>query len=269
MCTLLVAPRVWPGARLVVAANRDELFARPASPPRVGERGGRRFFAPRDDVAGGSWIGVGESGLFVGVTNRSIGGGPSIISKDRRSRGALVLDALGCATVEEALDVVRGLGPEAHNPFHLVLADASQARVIWSDGWTLHEDALAPGQVHPVTERSYGAAPSKRDEFLVRRGASMVADPEPTMERWRALLGLRFDHESDDPAASFNDVCVAVPEWGYGTRSSTWVRIDDDGRLRYATIEAPPSERAFTELTAQIPWAESPAGEPGRGPDRR
>jgi len=254
MCTLLVAPRVWPETRLVVAANRDELYARPASPPRVWERGERRFFAPRDDVAGGSWIGVAESGLFVGVTNRSIGGGPSIISKDRRSRGALVLDALGCETVAEALEVVRGHGPEAHNPFHLVLVDATDAMVIWSDGWTLHEDPLAEGAVHPVTERSYGAAPSRRDEYLVERGAGLVAAPEPTPEQWRALLGLRFDHASADPMEAFDDVCVAVPEWGYGTRSSTWVRIGDDGRVRYATIEAPPSEGAFVDISGKIPW---------------
>ena len=50
MCTLLLAVDVWDGARLVVAANRDEVLDRPASGPQLWERGGRRFFAPRDEV---------------------------------------------------------------------------------------------------------------------------------------------------------------------------------------------------------------------------
>ena len=65
MCTLALAfhaDRRWP---LVVAANRDERLGRPSedwalrSPP-----GAQRHAAPRDAVAGGTWIGVGASGLF-------------------------------------------------------------------------------------------------------------------------------------------------------------------------------------------------------------
>lgn len=254
MCTLLLAVDVWDGARLVVAANRDELFARPASPPQVWDRAGRRFFAPRDDLAGGSWLGVSEGGLFVGVTNRSIGGGPSVISKTRRSRGTLVLDALGSGSVTEALGRVRELGPEAHNPFHLALIDADSAFVIWSDGWTLHEEPLAPGVVHVVSERSYGAAGSVRDDYLHGRLARVQPEPEPEPEQWRDLLATRGAHE-DDPHAAFDDVCVRVPQWGYGTRSSTWVRLASDGEQRYATIDVPPDQGRFEEITAQIPWA--------------
>jgi len=250
MCTLLLGVDVWDGARLVVAANRDELLDRPSSGPRLWERDGRRFFAPRDEVAGGSWIGVSEAGVFVGITNRSIGGGPSVISADRRSRGELVLDALTAPDVPDALARVRALGPEAHNPFHLALVDEEHAAVIWSDGWVLHEETLAPGQIHVVSERSYGAAGSGRDDFLRRRLASPGA--EPSMEQWRQLLSTRGSHE-DDPAAAFDDVCVRVPQWGYGTRSSTWVRMGRTG-LRFATLERPPDQGVFEEITAEIPW---------------
>ncbi|MCO4773737.1 MAG: NRDE family protein [Deltaproteobacteria bacterium] len=253
MCTLLLAVDVWDGARLVVAANRDELLARPASGPRIWERGGRRFFAPVDDVAGGSWIGVTEGGLFVGVTNRSIGGGPSLISKERRSRGALVLDALESASAAEAAERVRAWGAEAHNPFHLALVDERDALVVWSDGWTLHTDVLEPGRVHVVSERSYGAAESKRDDFLNGYFAGFDGG-EPTVAQWRDLLSRRGEHD-DDPRAAFDDVCVRVPEWGYGTRSSTWVRVDGAGAQRFAWIGRPPDQGEFEEMTAQIPWS--------------
>ena len=255
MCTLLLAVDVWDGARLVVAANRDEVLDRPASGPQLWKRDGRRFFAPRDEVAGGSWVGVTESGLFVGITNRSIGGGPSVISPDRRSRGALVLDALSSTNVADAIARVRDHGPEAHNPFHLALADEEQARVIWSDGWTLREDVLAPGRVHVVTERSYGAAPSGRDDFLRAHLARLGNQTEPSLEGWRDLLSTRRPHAPDDIRAAFDDVCVSVPAFNYGTRSSSWVRLNSAGHQRFAWIGAPPHRSPFEELTDSIPWA--------------
>src|SRR5580698_8268449 len=55
MCTLVAFIRVWPGSALVVAANRDERLDRAASGPT--RWAGEKFFAPRDEVAGGTWLG--------------------------------------------------------------------------------------------------------------------------------------------------------------------------------------------------------------------
>ena len=255
MCTLLLAPGVW-DARLIVAANRDERLDRPASGPHAWPGEPLPFFAPRDDVAGGSWIGANRAGLFVGITNRSIGGGPSVISPDRRSRGALVLDALRSRSVDEAIRSARAHGPEAHNPFHLALVDADDARVLGCDGWSFFEEELTPGAVHIVTERSYGAAGSGRDALLREQLAAFGSD-EPSLEDWRSLLSARRERSGDAPIAeAFDDVCVSVPAFGYGTRSSTWVRLGADGELRWATIEGPPSSAPFEEVSASIPWGD-------------
>ncbi|HLT35932.1 MAG TPA: NRDE family protein, partial [Enhygromyxa sp.] len=93
MCTIIAALQVWPGRPLVVAANRDEALDRPAIDPRVwapGEVAARRVLAPRDLRAGGTWLGVNDAGLFVGITNRR-----AIPDPRRRSRGELVFEALG------------------------------------------------------------------------------------------------------------------------------------------------------------------------------
>src|SRR6266542_1841340 len=67
VCTLIAAFQQHALFPVIVAANRDELYARASSGPRAWERG---FFAPRDEAAGGTWLGVTSSGAFVGVTNR-------------------------------------------------------------------------------------------------------------------------------------------------------------------------------------------------------
>src|SRR5512138_2523002 len=105
MCTLIAFHRCFADAPLVVAANRDEFHERPTEGPTLraasissapgAERfartaaGGRptRVVAPRDLRAGGSWLGVGESGLFAAITNRRC----DQPDASRRSRGWLVM----------------------------------------------------------------------------------------------------------------------------------------------------------------------------------
>lgn len=81
MCTLALAFQKHSGVPLVVAANRDEALDRPAVGPFIWEQG---FLAPRDERAGGTWLGLTRSGLFVGVTNRF----PTLRDAARASRGA-------------------------------------------------------------------------------------------------------------------------------------------------------------------------------------
>ena len=98
MCTLILLDRVVPGVPVVVAANRDEFYARPAAPPalfRSDEAGRASFVAPQDLEAGGTWMGVNEHGLFAGLTNRRndepASGAP--LARPPRARRARLRDA--------------------------------------------------------------------------------------------------------------------------------------------------------------------------------
>jgi len=70
MCLILFAYRVRTDAALVVAANRDEFYARPAA---LAQRwtDAPHVLAGRDLTAGGTWLGVSASGRFAAVTNFS------------------------------------------------------------------------------------------------------------------------------------------------------------------------------------------------------
>ena len=100
MCTLILLDRVVPQIPVIVAANRDEYFARPAAPPTRFEASAGRpaFVAPHDLEAGGTWMGVNEHGVFVGLTNRPVDVKPTGL----RSRGLLVVDVLAAASAERA-----------------------------------------------------------------------------------------------------------------------------------------------------------------------
>ncbi len=203
MCTLaLVVPPA--GGVLQVAANRDEFLARPAAPPEASPDG--RWLAPRDLQAGGTWLGLSASGLFVGVTNRAAG--PR--DPSRRSRGLLVLDALespDAATLHRRLG---GLDPAAYNGFHLAYADGAFAGLSWSDGTLLRQEGLAPG-VHVITEQSLGAGEDGTRRRLVEE--RLASGQVLGLEGWLALLSV---HGLEPRAGT----CVHSDAVGYGTRSA-------------------------------------------------
>lgn len=241
MCTLVVATSVWASAPLVVAANRDEQLARPAAPPARWARDDEAFiFAPRDLLAGGTWLGIRGASLFVGITNRFTGQVPP---PGPRSRGELVLDALAAGSVGAAAERIAAMDPALHNPFHLVIADRGEARLVWNDGVRHHHEVLRPG-FHVVSERSRGAAPTERDGLLRRRMAERGWSREPSLDQWRSLL-------SEHAASPFEGPCVHADERGYGTRSSTVVRLPAEGGIGFWHADGRPCVTAYEDLSAQ------------------
>ena len=157
MCTLIVLHRCVPGRPLVVAANRDEFYARPAEGPAIRETGVGKILAPVDLEAGGTWLGLNERGVFAGLTNlrpwTPTDGtetlDPSALANTgQRSRGEVVMSALEACSAAEAARRLERLEVDAYNPFQLVVADAREAWLI------VYRDrpgtiALGPG-VHVV-----------------------------------------------------------------------------------------------------------------------
>jgi uncharacterized protein with NRDE domain len=281
MCTIIVAFGVWPEAPLVIAANRDEALDRPASDPQAwpaGEVAERSVLAPRDLKAGGTWLGLNDRELFVGITNRrTLGEGRAFASErkaggvrarrgrkadaredgSRRSRGELVFRALGAADHEHARRRIRELDARDYNPFHLLLADRDGAVVVWGDGRELHEQVFGPG-VHWVTERSFGAADSERHVLLERVGAELAAGPRPDAERWRSILadhGPRYaaDEQPGRLAVGFDAMCVHARPLNYGTRCSTLVELGrEPGAGRFLHAPGRPCATAFVDHGAAL-----------------
>lgn len=143
MCTLIVLHRCVPGKPLVVAANRDEFFARPAEGLALRTSKTGPILSPLDLEAGGTWVGLSQRGVFAGLTNlrpREAAGGknPQSQSKETEkeapkkllSRGGVVMAALEAESANAAMQTLMQLEEEAYNPFQLVVADGR-------DGWLI------------------------------------------------------------------------------------------------------------------------------------
>jgi uncharacterized protein with NRDE domain len=236
MCTLLLARDVFPGVPVAVAANRDEFLARASSGPRVYE-GPPRVLRPRDEVAGGTWLGLNEHRLFVGVTNRA----GSVMDPSRRSRGLLVAEALQARDAASLHRELASLRAADFNAFHLLYADRQGAYVTWSDGASLSQFALGSG-VHVVTERSLGADDRGRTEALLATFERQVAGRQPTAELLRSLMTLHGP--ADEILAG---TCIHADAVGYGTRS-TFVWVDGE-RPQASWSEGHPCETQATDLS--------------------
>lgn len=221
VCTLALAFRKHADLPVVVAANRDEALDRPAVGPFVWPEG---FLAPRDERAGGTWLGLTKGGLFLGVTNRF----PTLKDAAKESRGALVAELLEAPDARTLHEWASRVDPSRYNAFHLMYADARDAFITWSDGERLHQTVLAPG-LHVVTERSFGGDDTERV------AAVRAAWPEePTPEAVQRTLRLPQTY-------------MFFPDFNYGTRSSMVLLQGPAGRGLFWAEGQPPKPPAFTE----------------------
>jgi len=246
VCTLVLAWQVFADTPVAVAANRDEMLDRPSRPPeRIATDPG--IVAPRDEDAGGTWIGYNEHGVFAGVTNRWTDADLA----GERSRGLLVRDALECGTAEEAARFVER-ETEAHEfeGFNLVVADERAALLLEWDG-ALGVRNFEPG-VHVVVnvgaDGDY-AIPGHRPDAGERQAGNANAvrtalRPEPG-ER----AGVWLDRAAD--VISDHEYGVCIHHDRFGTRSSSLITLGPDGGT-YRFANGPPCETAYRRVESQL-----------------
>jgi uncharacterized protein with NRDE domain len=242
MCLLVLAWRVHPRYRLVVAANRDEFHERPAAalarwPPPTD------ILAGRDLRAGGTWLGLDRRRRFGVVTNfrelqRPQPGAPS--------RGELIPRFLAATQAPGEFFASLQAQAASYSGFNLLLAD-QDSLCYGSNRATPFARTLPPGV--------YGLS----NEFL--------DTPWPKLERVRAQFRNWLSEDAsgtDGLMALLNDrTRVAddrlLPQTGitrewerilsapfvqhpdYGTRSSTVLLLQADGELQLTERRFDPS----------------------------
>jgi uncharacterized protein with NRDE domain len=228
MCLILVAWRAHPDYPLVVAANRDEFFARPTAPASFWPD--RPILAGRDRKEGGTWMGITRSGRFAALTNYR---DPRRERAGAVSRGGLVVDYLG---TNEA--PVTWLGANAasavnYNGFNLIAASGDQ--LAWASNVTGACQTLGPG-VYGLSNHLLDSPWPK-----VQAARSALAGALTALPDYRPLFDLLRD-DTVHPDEQLPRTGVSI-EWerllssafvkapGYGTRSSTVLLASRDGTL--------------------------------------
>lgn len=225
MCLIVFAWRPGHAQPLVVAANRDEFYARPSLPLAQWPEA-QQVYAGRDLEAGGTWLGVGAAGRFAALTNIRNPQKPAA----RRSRGELVARFLcGEMPAEDYLADVVGRSAE-YAGFNLLIGTSNE---LW------HYNALESEPTR-LAAGVYGLSNAGLDtpwpKVLKAKAAlsEVLDDPQP-----QALLALLNDPQIA-PFAELPDtgvglatesllssVFIASPS--YGTRASTALIVHADG----------------------------------------
>ena len=245
MCTLVVAWQVLPEYPVAVAANRDEAAGRPSRPPFVWNSD-PAIVAPRDESAGGTWLGYNEAGVLAAITNRWLDDSPPA----ERSRGLLVRGALTAETAEDAARVVeRAVEADSYDGFNLVVADERTAIYLTWDG-SLSVRTFEPG-VHVVVNvgadgdyriPEFRAGPGREQaENADRLRTALQPDPGESGAAW-------LDRAAEVIADHDYGVCIHGD--GFGTQSSSLVALGGDPVYRYA--DGPPCDTDFEPVEGQV-----------------
>jgi uncharacterized protein with NRDE domain len=250
VCLLIVLSRIHPDYPLMVAANRDELLARPAEPMVVIRDDAPRILGGRDLLAGGTWLAVNEDGVVAGLTNGRAPGGRDAT---RRSRGELPPALATHASAELAVDAfATAFRPRDYNPAWILVGDREALFFIdMSDGNAPVIKRLPPG-MHILENRPLGALSAKVDHVRSLLGRVEEHSGDGLQERLRAVLA---NHQvaTSDPESALPVGAACVHSERYGTRWSGIVTVGDNTRVppafRYA--DGPPCITRFVDATPQ------------------
>ena len=230
MCLVALAWKCHPRWRLLLAGNRDEFHARPTAPlarwPDTGS-----ILAGRDLQSGGTWVGLDARGRCAVVTNVR---DPLAAPSSGPSRGRLPVEFLG-GTFEadhHARDLLATAGDYA--PFNLLAMDADSCEYVGNHPRLEHR-TIAPG-IHGMSNGGFDVSWPKTRRLcaaMSKWSETEATDPEPL---WRALAD---GHVAADEELPDTGVGIELERWlspafirgpAYGTRASTLIAIDYEGR---------------------------------------
>jgi uncharacterized protein with NRDE domain len=239
MCLILIGWRAHPAYRLVVAANRDEHFSRPAAPAAFWDDY-PEILAGRDLEAAGTWLGMSLHGRFAAVTNYR---NPADRKIGAPTRGRLVSNFLAGKQSPRAYLARLADTAAQYNGFSM-LAGTLESLYFFSNRGN-GPIAIAPG-VTGLSNHLLDTGWPKVEKGKARLHELLQAPFDP-----EAYFGFLSDTEPA-PLASLPSTgvpaeleerlsAIRIPPFaGYGTRCSTVLCVAEDGHVDF-------QERSYAE----------------------
>jgi uncharacterized protein with NRDE domain len=227
MCLIALAYKIHPRFPLIVAANRDEFLERPTESAHFW-KDAPDILAGRDERAGGTWMGITRKGRFAAITNyrdlrMKTTAGPS--------RGLLVREALE-----------HGIDPgttKTYAGFNLIYGTVDGLR--YHNNIEGTDEALQPG-IHGLS-----------NHFLDTPWPKVVKAKQE-LEHALSLPDTGLPLEMERAASS-----IFIRSAGYGTRCSTVVLMDAEGKVQFEERTWPHGKKVTEHLSLRSGADQRPA----------
>lgn len=251
MCLVAIAYKKWPGFPIMILANRDEFFDRPASAADFWNENAS-ILGGRDLLSLGTWFGVTKSGRISFITNRRDFREAKLSSPI--SRGKLVENFL--KTDMSPSKYERSLQPDLlrYEGFNLFVMDPNEALCISNRG----QATVSVETGFHALSNAYWNTPWPKTERILSKFQSLseemstqVSLDEFVSKSFGILNDQTFADESNLPDTGIgmekekmlSSIRIKLPN--YGTRVSTILTVSDQGVCN------------FWERTFQDPFSES------------
>lgn len=247
MCTLALYFHMVERCPVIVAANRDEHYDRPSAPPALWSTV-PVILAGKDLLAGGTWFGVNEHGVLVGILNRRANSEPDP-RPHIRSRGLLCLDLLKLKSAED-VSAFLASHKEAYQPFTVVFVDPKEAWIAYNARRQIETHRLKEG-LHVYSSAAEISVRSEKVDRAHMQFAQVLEGIETDYRdksAWvRSLQTVLGDHKVGNGSADPREAICVHGEVS-GTVSSTIIFHDQADR-QFCTFNCPgtPCRRDFGE----------------------
>ena len=250
MCLILLAHNAHPLYRLVLAANRDEFYARPSRAlnywPDAPE-----ILAGRDELRGGTWLGITSSGRLAAVTNYREPRRPDTIPASSKqattptaeksavapSRGELVCDFL--KSENNAATYLPTLAPHSRRYDGFNLLAGTGAELFYHSNRTPVIQPVPPG-VHGLSNHLLNTDWPKVQRGIAGLRRIVQAGERIEIATLLNLLSDRYqpaDKQLPDTGIGLDWERVLAPIFiaspTYGTRCSSVILIDYQNRVTF------------------------------------
>ncbi|MEJ2729469.1 MAG: NRDE family protein [Deltaproteobacteria bacterium] len=233
MCLLLFSYRIHPDYRLIVAANRDEFYARPTAALDYWADHAD-VLAGRDLKGRGTWLGVTRSGRLAAITNYRE---PDAHIENAPSRGRLTADFLiGNATPQRYIKAVSKIS-NAYNGFNLVAGDLAGLYYYSNRASRLRQ--LQPGLYGISNHLLDTPWPKIKKGKALLQGQLCGREKIDIEKIWKILADRTLPADKDLPDTGVGlewerilaPLFISSPD--YGTRSSSIILMEYSGRTTF------------------------------------
>ncbi|WP_328820216.1 NRDE family protein [Permianibacter fluminis] len=232
MCLIVLARDQHPDYPLIVLAHRDEFTARPSRPLHWWPD--REILAGRDELAGGSWLGVNRHGRFAAVTNVREG----LPEASARSRGELVTDWLDNPGLQAETHAARLAKAAQYSGFNLLFGGWQQGELALHYSSNRFAPRAVPAGIWALSNGDWNAPWPKARLAKTALAALLATSTAPDASWLDALLDRQPAADAELPDTGIG---LERERWlspllitgaHYGTRATSLLSIRADGQLQ-------------------------------------